>query len=164
MSNLSKENINKLCMTGVYNCDPVLSWLPTYKRNTPYHCCNWTFKVFEYDGEYYMVDTYWAGGGMRVTLDDDNFDKFDLICDLSEYEEYRGSNFSDYDDDDKIELAMDSSGVWKKSKYIKKGATPNKDRVIARLKDEIDSLKRRALSMENTLARVMNDELDIRYV
>lgn len=33
---LSQKNIEKLRMNGIYRCDPVLEWLPSYKRNNPY--------------------------------------------------------------------------------------------------------------------------------
>ena len=45
---LSQENIKKLCMTGVYRCDPVISWIESWRRDDPYHCINWTFRVKKY--------------------------------------------------------------------------------------------------------------------
>ena len=61
---LSQENIDKLCMTGVYRCDPVLSWIESWRRDTPYHCINWTFRIYNYPeyNKIYMRDTYWSGG------------------------------------------------------------------------------------------------------
>ena len=57
MATLSKENVNKLNLNAIYRCEPMLEKLPSYKRNDPYWCCNWTFKPQLVDGEYYMYDT-----------------------------------------------------------------------------------------------------------
>lgn len=101
--NLSEENINKLCMTGIYRCDPVLSWIPSWRRDNPYHCINWTFKVRKHDGsnKYYMYDTYWStGDGLIVELTDENFNKFELLFDMNDVRKVSPPDFYDYNEED----------------------------------------------------------------
>ena len=76
---LSQDNIDKICMTGVYRCNPVLKWLPSYKRDNPYHCVNWIFTPDKYKDNYYMRDTYWSSDRFSILLSDENFDMFELL-------------------------------------------------------------------------------------
>lgn len=142
--NLSKKNIEKLCMSGIYSCMPVLSWIPSYKRDTPYHCINWTFKVMESKGKYYMNDTYWSGyDGLRVELTDDNFDNFEFLFDLNEVSKVSPPDFYDYDEADRWHVALDSGGYkYNKYYYVRKGAKKNKTILLERLNRELESLKR----------------------
>lgn len=98
---LSEENILKLCMTEVYRCDPVKEWLPSYKRDTPYHCCNWTFQARKFEDNYYIVDTYWCTDSMTVKLTDDNFDIFEFLFDMNEVTRISPPDFYDYDEKDR---------------------------------------------------------------
>ena len=98
---LSQENIDKLCITGIYHCDPVLSWIESWRRNDPYHCINWNFKVRYYEEKdlYYMIDTYWSGyEGLRIKLTDENFNKFELLFDMNEVHKVSPPDFWDYND------------------------------------------------------------------
>ncbi len=160
---LSQENIDKLCLTGLYKCDPVLKWLPEYKRSDPYWCKNWTFKVRHSGNSYYMVDTYWSSNSFSVELNDDNFSKFTLLFDFNDVVEC-SYNWDDYDDNDKWFVATDSGG-WNHAKhYIRKDAVPVKAWVVGRISREIEGLKHDLESAEHLLEQVKNDEIDLRYV
>lgn len=163
MSILSQTNIDKLCMSGVYRCEPMLERLPAYKRLDPYWCCNWTFKPQLVDGEYYMYDTYWSNG-FHILLTDDNFDKFEFVFDCDDVEIYRGSNWYDYDEADKWIIRLDSGGGTIPKYVIKKNATPDKDRVIKRLKYEIISLESNLETKRRDLQLVIDDAINLKYV
>lgn len=159
---LSEENINKLCMTGIYRCDPVLSWIASWRRDNPYHCINWTFKVRKHDGlnKYYMYDTYWsAGDGLRVELTDKNFDKFELLFDMNDVRKVSPPDFYDYNEEDRWYVALDSGGYrYSRHYYVRKDAKKNKNIQLERLSQELEFLKNQVRWKEDEIARVLCDE------
>ena len=164
---LSQENLNKLCMTGLYKCEPVLEWLPSYKRDDPYWCKNWTFRVHEYKGKYYMSDTYWTTGDDHpIELTDEIFDRFKLIFDFNNVEKFNGSynQWLTYPDDQKWNIPIDSGGRSSSRFFILKGAMPLKERIVARLNDEIEYLERELEYKKTKLRCVENDKVDLRFV
>lgn len=164
---LSQNNVEKLCMTGLYGCNPVPSWLPSYKRDTPYWCRNWTFKIHKHGDDYYMCDTYWSTGDeYPVKLTDDNFDKFTLLFDFNDVEEFHGEyrKWVEYSSADRFRAAVNSGGVNNPKYYIRKDARPRKDAVMERLKYDINTLEHKLKCMYETLGRVENDSIDLRYV
>lgn len=153
---LSKENISKLCMTGVYRCDPVASGLgKNESREYLYWGCNWVFKVRKYKDDYMMVDTYWGSDSKSFVLTDENFDKFEFLFDMNDVKKVSQADFYDYDENDRWFVAMDSGG-WQFSKgyYVKKSATKNKEQLLSRLNEELLSLKRQAEYVEREIARI----------
>ena len=158
MSSLSQENINKLCMTGIYQCKPVLSWIESWRRDNPYHCINWTFKVRKYDdGAYYMYDTYWSGGGgLSIKLTDKNFDKFNLLFDMNDVHKVSPPDFYDYNEEDRWHIALDSGGYqYSRYYFVRKGAKKNKDIQLERLNRELESLKAQVRWKEEEIKRVL---------
>ena len=153
---LSQENINKLHMNGIYECKPVIAWLPSYKQDTPYHCCNWTFRVKQYDDKYYMVDTYWStGDGLEVKLTDENFEKFNFLFDLDEVDKITPPDFYDYDEEDRWHIALDSGGyTYSRHYFVRKGAKKNKEVLLERLNYELESLKRQVKLKEDEIKKV----------
>ena len=65
----------------------------------------------------------------------------------------------------RFSLAVDSDGMYCGGKYfVRKGATKNKEKVLARIQQEIDSLK---WSLEKKIMdyeKVQNDEVNINFV
>lgn len=170
---LSQENINKLNFNGLYKCEPVINWVPYYKRDNLYWCINWTFKPCVHtdaQGEkiFYMRDTYWGSSSdsLTVVLTDKNFDKFELIFDFRDVESYTFSSdkFYDYPDDERWVLSVDSGGMYSPKRFIKKGSMPIKERVIERLQERIDDLEYTLKGKKKDLEKVMNGEVDLRYV
>lgn len=162
---LSQDNINKLCMTGVYRCNPVLKWLPSYKRDNPYHCVNWIFTPDKYKDNYYMMDTYWLSDRFSILLSDENFDMFELLFDKTEVEKFSGdyAHWIEYDESDRWSVAMDSGGINYPKRFIRKGTVPDKDKVVERLKNEITYLKNEIAYKQRTLDDVINDRINLRY-
>jgi len=157
---LSQENIDKLCMTGIYHCDPVLSWIESWRRDTPYHCLNWNFKVRKCsDDVYEMVDTYWSGcDGLRVKLTDENFDKFELLFDMDDVRRVSKEDYYDYNEGDAWHIALDSGGYqFSKYYFARKDAKKNKDIQLKRLNDELESLKRQVRLKEEEIERVIKE-------
>lgn len=155
---LSQVNINKLCMTGIYKCEPVLSWLESWRRNDPYHCINWTFRITadEDRNKYYMRDTYWSGGGgLSVELTDDNFDKFKLLFDMNDVRKVSPPDFYDYNEEDRWHVALDSAGIrFSKYYYVRKDAKKNKEILLERLQHELESLKNQVRWKEDEIKKV----------
>lgn len=164
---LSQENIDKLCMTGLYRCEPVLKWLPEYKRNNPYWCKNWTFRVGRFKDQYYMRDTYWATGDENpVLLTDENFDLFELVFDFNDVEKFNldTQRWLTYAEEDRWCVAVDSGGNSYPKYYIRKGSMPVKKLVAKRLSDEIQNLKLTVKVKTKLLDDVLNDNVDLRYI
>ena len=164
---LSQENIDKLCMTGIYRCDPVLSWIGSWRRDSPYHCINWTFKVRKYErsdepDKYYMYDTYWStGDNLSVELTDENFDKFEFLFDMNEVRKVSPPDFYDYDEEDRWHIALDSGGYkFSKHYYVKKNAKKNKKVLLERLNRELESLKNEVRWKEEEIAKVLAEDAE----
>ena len=160
---LSQENIDKLHMNGVYCCEPVLSWLPSYKRDNPYWCKNWTFRVSKSaKGRYYMRDTYWStGDDSPIELTDENFDKFEFLFDLNDVRFVNSySDWIEYPEDSIWCEALDSGGILCPKYIVKKDATKDRDKVIERITREIDSLRNSLEDKEWILNGILAGELD----
>lgn len=157
---LSKENISKLCLTGVYQCDPEESGLGNGEsREYLYWCRNWVFTVQKNrDNTYTMVDTYWGSGSNCFILTDENFDKFKFLFDMNEVKRVSQTDFYDYNEDDRWFVAMDSGGLeYAKGYYVKKDAKKNKEKLLSRLNDELVSLKWRVEDKEREIARIKEE-------
>jgi len=157
---LSKENISKLCMSGVYRCDPIESGLgKNESREYLYWACNWVFTVRKSGDEYMMVDTYYSSDSKCFILTDENFDKFKFLFDINEVRQVSQKDFYDYNEDDRWFVAMDSGG-WQFSKgyYVRKDAMKNKEMLLSRLSEELASLKRRVEDKEREIARIVEVE------
>ena len=162
---LSKENKNKIVLTGLYRCEPNKKYRSQLYWDDMYHCFNWTFKVHhcERDDTLYMVDTYF--NDKYIELTDENFDEFEFLFDFNEVEKHSGKNIYDYDKNDWWHVATDSGGMYCGGKfYLKRNALPKKEKILNRLKEEIDYAERNLEYMKNKYQRVMNGEIDLKYV
>lgn len=161
---LSQSNIDKLHLNGIYRCDPVLSWLPLYKRDTPYWCRNWTFKIRK-SNKYYMYDTYWSTGDeYPVELTDDNLDKFEYLFDLDDVRFIHDyTSWIEYPEEDRWCVALDSGGTTHPKYVVRKDANKIKERVIERMQREIDILKSELSSKERRLEGIISGEIDWNY-
>ena len=158
---LSQENIKKLHIDGIYRCDPVLSWLPSYKRDDPYWCRNWTFKVRERNGKYFMYDTYWTGDDYPVELTNENFDKFEYLFDLNDIQYVNSyENWLEYPEEDRWRIPLDSGGTNYAKYVVRRGVKKVKERVIERLKRDIDYLKYDLAQKERILAGILDGSID----
>ena len=162
---LSQENIDRLDFDGIYISEPILSVLPSYKRNNPYHCTNWVFRPRKYKDKYYMVDTYWSTKNFTIELTNNNFDKFTKLFNIKEVEKIPSfDHFLYYKEEDRFKVAMDSGG-WHYPKYfVKKGAMPNKEYVIEIYEDKIKQAESHLNFLLYRLKQIEDGEIDLRCV
>lgn len=166
---LSKENIAKLNFNGLYSHKPDVKYRGKLYEDDLYWCFNWIFKVKEIEcsnpNENYlaMIDTYYGDKGIELT--DDNFDEFKFIFDFDDVIEISKNAVSDYNSEDVYMVAIGSGG-WRYDRkfFINKGTTKNKDIVLSRLKNEIESLEYKLSNKKKQLEQVENDEIDLKYV
>ena len=166
VDSLSQENINKLHLNGIYRCSPVVEWLPIWKRQSPYWCVNWTFKVIKMDSDsYYMRDTYWSTGySFTVKLTDENFDKFEYLFDINEVQRvYNYEEFLKYPEEDRWNVALNSGGINYRQYIVRRGTKKIKEVVIEGIEEKIKSLKSQLESQERILDGILNGELDYNY-
>lgn len=165
---LSQKNIEKLCMTGLYSHEPDVKYRGRIYENQLFHCCNWVFEVKynEYEDKYQMVDNYWSdGSGLKIDLTDQNINEFELIFDKKEVTTDYGNNIWDYDETDRFYVAIGSGGIQFGSQwFIKKNAKKNKEKVINRLNEEIQSLETELLRKKQILEEVMQGNRDLTYL
>jgi hypothetical protein len=134
---LAKEKIDILIGTGVYSII-----IKPEKAET--WCRNWTFTIQEYNGKYYMVDTYWGSSGQsfRIELTDENFLNFKFEIDFEKVNKVSKEVYYEYADDVRFNLATDSGG-WQYSKYyVLKEHKPSRERKRVILQDEIKYMER----------------------
>ena len=127
----------------------------------PFHCKNWTFRIVEYNGTYYMYDTYWSSDDHPIELTDQNIDEFEYLFKrdevrfVNDYEKWL-----EYEEEDRWFCGINSAG----SRYIVRcGASKNKKRVMERLEHEIESLKSEISSKERILEGIRSGELNFNY-
>lgn len=159
---LSQENIDKLNMNGIYRCEPVLSWLPSYKRDNPYWCRNWTFRVRRSrSGKYYMYDTYWSGDEYPVELTDENFDKFEYLFDLDDIRYVNTyTDWLEYPEEDRWRVGLDSGGINYPKYVVRRGSKKVKDRIVERMKHNINYLKQELAYKEQLLDGIISGDID----
>ena len=158
---LSQENINNLHMNGIYRCDPVLKWLPSYKRDNPYWCRNWTFRVKERNGEYFMYDTYWSiYDDCPIKLTDENFDKFEYLFDLDDVRFIDYNSWIEYPEEDRWSVGLDSSGMSHKKYIVRRDASKIKERVVDRMQRDINYLRQDLAYKERLLENIIDGSVD----
>lgn len=153
---LSKENAEKVIFTGLYRCKPSKK----YCHGDMHWCRNWTFRlvcIVEKD-EWYMIDTY---SNKKIELTDDNFDEFKLVFDFKDVNEYKGpkERISDYNENDYFIEAVDSGGWSYPRMFVKNGARKNKEHVLERLNNEVNTLEWQLKRAKEKYEKVKNEEI-----
>lgn len=161
---LSKEKIDKLVLTGLYKHEPDKRYRPSIYWNDLYHCYNWTFRVKhrEDDNTWLMVDTFF--GDKSIELTDENFDEFEFVFDFNEVKKHSGENIEEFDDNDWWRVAIDSAGRLRCKYFVRKGATKNKEKILARIENEIKHLEQQIRYKKQVYERVMKNEVNLDYV
>ena len=164
---LSQHNIDIIKSHGpsaIYRCEPMLDMLPSYKRDDPYWCKNWTFRIwYRNNGTYWMYDTYYDGvDEYPIELTDDNFDKFEYLFDMDKIQFVNTySRWIEYPETDRWYVGVRSAG---REYLVRQGAQKNRTMVIERLRRDIESMKREVARKERELEGVINWEIDWNYV
>lgn len=135
--NLSDEHAAAIVYDGIYKADPNdfrdFEWISKYWNTSgQFHCRNWCFTVsVNVDGKVSFVDTYWStlSSDDRFYITDDNFDKmfprFQLIMDNKDnYHSVNSSDVQNYDPNDIVKAAFDSSGwTYGKTNWVRNGTS-----------------------------------------
>jgi len=145
---LSKENIDKILMTGLYECE-----IP---KDGKTWCRNWTFVVSYTDNDkFYMVDTYFRNSSIELT--DENFDDFKLIFDFKKVKEVNKDYFFEYAEDKRFRIATDSGG-WEYAKYyVLKDSKPLRENKRQLLIEQIKDYKRDLEYAQKELSELDSD-------
>lgn len=138
---LSAENRAKIIPTGLYARE-VDKRTRTGASTDPYWCTNWTFVPRIYENEIILIDSYYQySNSISYVLDDENINDFTLIFDFNDVREVEQTTYQEYANDDRYQVACDSGGRSYPKYFVKKAASPNKDRQLYQLDSEIESLE-----------------------
>lgn len=149
---LSKDKADTLIKTAIYS-------IINRPIDAKTWCRNWTFTIQEYNGKYYMIDTYWGSGSQSysIELTDENFSNLKFEMDFEKVNQVNRGVYDEYADDARFNLATDSGG-WQYSKYyVLKDRKPSREKKKEILKDEIRSLESSLQYKLDTLIKINAD-------
>lgn len=160
-SMLSKQNIDKLNLDGLYTCKADVKYRGKLHEDNLYHCCNWTFDVIkDYEGNYIMRDTYWSSGdGVHIHLTDENIDEFQLLFEKEKVKQISSKEVNHYDNYYRVGI---DSGGWSYPKYfVDNSMMKNKERVIKEIDEEIKNLESSIRVLQFRKENIENGSYDI---
>lgn len=139
---LSQENRKKIIQTGLYKRK--IDWSRVI-GSEPYWCTNWTFIPQINEDEVVMIDSYYQSYqySIHYYIDDKNIQDFELIFDFDDVEEVPERLYREYDDEDRYRVSCDSGGRSYPKHFVKKSASPSKERQLEYIYLEIDSYERK---------------------
>lgn len=138
---LSAENRAKIIPTGLYARE-IDKRTSTGASTDPYWCTNWTFVPRIYENEIILIDSYYQySNSISYVLNDENINDFTLILNFDDVWEVEQTTYQKYADDDRYQVAYDSGGRSYPKYFVKKTASPNKDRQLYQVDSEIESLE-----------------------
>lgn len=138
---LSAENRAKIIPTGLYARE-IDKRTSTGASTHPYWCTNWTFVPRIYENEIILIDSYYQySNSISYVLNDENINDFTLIFNYDDVREVKKTTYQEYADDDRFLVACDSGGRNYPKYFVKKTASPNKERQLYQVDSEIESLE-----------------------
>lgn len=138
---LSAENRAKIIPTGLYARE-IDKRTSTGASTDPYWCTNWTFVPRIYENEIILIDSYYQySNSISYVLNDENINDFTLIFNYDDVREVKKTTYQEYADDDRYLVACDSGGRNYPKYFVKKTASPNKERQLYQVDSEIESLE-----------------------
>ncbi|MFQ9656752.1 MAG: hypothetical protein ACLRY2_14145 [Enterococcus sp.] len=139
---LSAENRAKIIPTGLYARE-IDKRTRTGASTDPYWCTNWTFVPWIYENEIILIDSYYQSfqDSISYVLDDKNINDFTLIFNYDDVREVEQTTYQEYANDDRFWVACDSGGRNYPKYFVKKTASPNKERQLYQVDSEIESLE-----------------------
>ena len=153
-------------MNGIYKIADHMTVKEACKKYRPsrvgmeFHCMNWVFTLREYNGQFYMVDTYWSSDSFMIEVDESNIDDFKLVAIKDYIQQIAMSDVKFYRSDDIIWLAMDSSGSDRP--YILKNIKMSSDIGVKVLRSDIESLYSEIEWKKDQIAKILKGE-DLRF-
>lgn len=138
---LSAENRAKIIPTGLY-ARKIDKRTSTGASTDPYWCTNWTFVPRIYENEIILIDSYYQySNSISYVLNDENINDFTLILNFDDVREVKQTTYQQYADDDRYQVACDSGGRSYPKYFVKKTASPNKEKQLYQVDSEIESLE-----------------------
>ena len=138
---LSAENRAKIFPTGLYARE-IDKRTSTGASTDPYWCTNWTFVPRIYENEIILIDSYYQySNSISYVLNDENINDFTLILNFDDVREVEQTTYQEYADDDRYQVACDSGGRSYPKYFVKKTASPNKEKQLYQVDSEIESLE-----------------------
>lgn len=138
---LSAENRAKIIPTGLYARE-IDKRTSTGASADPYWCTNWTFVPRIYENEIILIDSYYQySNSISYVLNDENINDFTLILNFDDVREVEQTTYQEYADDDRYQVACDSGGRRYPKYFVKKTASPNKEKQLYQVDSEIESLE-----------------------
>lgn len=138
---LSAENRAKIIPTGLYARE-IDKRTSTGASTHPYQCTNWTFVPRIYENEIILIDSYYQySNSISYVLNDENINDFTLILNFDDVREVEQTTYQEYADDDRYQVACDSGGRSYPKYFVKKTASPNKEKQLYQVDSEIESLE-----------------------
>lgn len=139
---LSAENRAKIIPTGLYARE-IDKRTSKGASTDPYWCTNWTFVPRIGENEITLIDSYYQSyqDSISYVLDDENINDFTLIFNFNDVREVEQTTYQEYANDDRFWVACDSGGRSYPKYFVKKTASPNKERQLYQVDSEIESLE-----------------------
>lgn len=138
---LSAENRLKIIPTGLYSRE-IDKRTRTGASTDPYWCTNWTFVPRIYEKKIILIDSYYQySNSISYVLNDENINDFTLIFDFNDVRKVAQTTYQEYADDDRYQVACDSGGRSYPKYFVKKTASPNKEKQLYQVDSEIESLE-----------------------
>lgn len=149
-------------MNGIYKIADHMGIKEACKKYRPsrvgmeFHCMNWVFTPREYNGQFYMVDTYWSSDAFTIEVDESNIDDFKLVAIQDDIQQIAMIDVKFYKSDDIIWLAMDSMGSNRP--HVLKGTKMSANLGTKILRSEIESLRAEIDRKEDEIVRILLGE------
>lgn len=139
---LSAENRSKIIPTGLYERE-IDERTRRGGSSDPYWCTNWTFVPRISENKIMLIDSYYKSyqDSILYVLDNENINDFTLIFDYSDVREVDQTTYQEYLNDDRFCVACDSGGRKYPKYFVKKTASPDKERQLYQVDSEIKSLE-----------------------
>lgn len=139
---LSAENRAKIIEYGIYARE-IDERTRRGGSSDPYWCTNWTFIPLFSEKGITMIDSYYQSyqDSISYILDDENINDFTLILNFNDVREVDQTTYQEYLNDDRFCVACDSGGRKYPKNFVKKTASPDKERQFYQRDSEIKSLE-----------------------
>ncbi|MBE9894832.1 hypothetical protein G8C15_05705 [Enterococcus casseliflavus] len=139
---LSAENRAKIIEYGIYARE-IDERTRRGGSSDPYWCTNWTFIPRFSEKGITLIDSYYQSyqDSISYILDDENINDFTLILNFNDVREVDQTTYQEYLNDDRFCVACDSGGRRYPKYFVKKMASPNKERQLYQVDSEIESLE-----------------------
>lgn len=139
---LSAENRAKIIEYGIYARE-IDERTRRGGSSDPYWCTNWTFMPRFSEKGITMIDSYYQSyqDSISYILDDENINDFTLILNFNDVREVDQTTYQEYSNNDRFCVACDSGGRRYPKYFVKKMASPNKEKQLYQVDSEIESLE-----------------------